>query len=532
MRHLFYLALFIISSFYSSAQDTFNYSIHLEEVEIDGFPGIHSYAYGQIDDVIIILGGRRDGIHARHPFAAFPRAFSNDDIILLDLKNKSWQSKALESLPTNIAEQLSATNINFHQDGDNLILIGGYGYSASRNDHLTYPYLTVVDLRGLKEAILTDKNINPYFRQVTDVRFAVTGGHLGKLEKTFLLIGGHRFDGRYNPMGGPSFTQAYTNQIRKFQIDMSSAPLEWTEIDPIIDPIHLHRRDYNLVPMIYENNQNGYLISSGVFQLTADLPFLYPVEIFPDSIAPQTSFNQYLSNYHGAMVSLHESSSGSMHIFFFGGISQFYFEGDSLIQDNLVPFVSTISRVTRTSEGAYEEFKLDKEMPGLLAASAEFVINPDVPQTPHGVISLDAFQDRDSILLGHIVGGINSPERNPFSNNRTQVTRADHSIRAVYLVKEIINQYKEVDGYHDITLQIFPNPTSSQIKIKYQLYKDSRVEYLITNTLGKIVQAGDLYGDKGENIYDIPLNFDAPGIYFFTLIVDHRYYVSKRVVKQ
>lgn len=532
MRHLLLLAAFIISSLYAFAQDSFNYSIHLENIEVEGFPGIHSFAFGQLDELTFLLGGRIDGIHARQPFAAFPGNLSNNQLIILDLKNNTWQSLKLESLPIDIMEHLSASNINFYQDGGNLILVGGYGYSASRNAHLTYPYLTVVDLEGLKDAIQTNSNISPYFRQIAHQRFAVTGGHLGKLDTTFLLIGGHRFDGRYNPMGGPSYTQAYTNQISRFYLEISADVIDWTEIDPIIDPIHLHRRDYNLVPMIYENNKSGYLISSGVFQLTADLPFLYPVEIFPDSISPQTSFNQYLSNYHGAMVSLHESSSGNMHMFFFGGISQFYFVGDSLVQDNLVPFVSTISRVTRNSTGAYEEFKLDKEMPGFLAASAEFIINPELPHTLHDVISLDELQGRDSILLGHIVGGINSPERNPFSNNRAQVTSADSRIWAVYLVKEITSPYKEVEGYHHITLDIFPNPTNAQIKIKYQLQKNSRVEYLITNTLGKIVQAGDLFGDQGENIYDVNLDFSAPGIYHFTLIVDHRYYVSKKIVKQ
>ncbi|MFT5648286.1 MAG: hypothetical protein ACI976_002985 [Aureispira sp.] len=58
--------------------------------------------------------------------------------------------------------------------------------------------------------------INSYFKQITDNIFAVTGGQLGKIESTFYLVGGHRFDGRYNPMGNTTYTQTYTDKIQKF----------------------------------------------------------------------------------------------------------------------------------------------------------------------------------------------------------------------------------------------------------------------------------------------------------------------------
>ncbi|MBK8981834.1 MAG: hypothetical protein IPM38_05800 [Ignavibacteria bacterium] len=46
----------------------------------------------------------------------------------------------------------------------------------------------------------------------------MTGGQMGKIGNTFYLIGGQRFDGRYNPMGHRTYKQTYTDGIRKFEI--------------------------------------------------------------------------------------------------------------------------------------------------------------------------------------------------------------------------------------------------------------------------------------------------------------------------
>ena len=39
------------------------------------------------------------------------------------------------------------------------------------------------------------------FRVINDPVFKITGGQMGLLDSTFYLVGGHLFDGRYNPMG-------------------------------------------------------------------------------------------------------------------------------------------------------------------------------------------------------------------------------------------------------------------------------------------------------------------------------------------
>lgn len=181
-------------------------------------------------------------------------------------------------------------------------------------------------------------------------------------------------------MGNPTFRQTYTNQIRKFSIDNSDNQLSYSNYNAITDPIHLRRRDYNLLPQIFPDGEEGFTISSGVFQINADLPYLYPVDIKENSYNPVTTFNQYLSNYHSPVATFYDSLQNNMHAIFFGGISQYYYQNGTLIQDNQVPFVKTISRLTRDSKGILSEYLLPIEMPALKGSSADFIPNLELSQ--------------------------------------------------------------------------------------------------------------------------------------------------------
>ena len=127
-----------------SAQDNFDYSITLKPITIDNFPGLHSYAFGQHGNKWVLIGGRKDGLHARQPFASFPKSENNTNIFVLDISAKKVWSAPISVLPKSLYEQLQSTNMNFHQIEDTLYIIGGYGYSDSKQDHITYPNLTTV----------------------------------------------------------------------------------------------------------------------------------------------------------------------------------------------------------------------------------------------------------------------------------------------------------------------------------------------------------------------------------------------------
>ena len=523
---------FILLLFTLLAQAQFPYRIVLDEIEIEGLPGMHSFAYAQHEGKWIIIGGRLDGLHARQPFAAFPASSNNTSIFLIDVANRTFKTKSLGSLPQALQEQLQATNMNFTQSGKHLILIGGYAFAASLGNHITFPNLAVVDIPGLIAAIETDAPILPYFRQIRDEKFAVNGGQLGQIEDKHLLVGGHRFNGRYNPMGGNSFSQTYTEAIISFKLDLKGTELRYHDYEVTKDAVHLHRRDYNLVPFMFDRSTPGYLLSSGVFQKQADLPFLYPVEILSDSYTPREDFNQYLSNYHGPKVGLYQEAENQMHALFFGGISQYYYQGNEMVKDDAVPFVKTISRVTRNSDGAYTEYRMDTEMPALNTASAEFIINPRLPQTPHKVLLLDQVAE-ETIILGHILGGIESPSLNPFAMNQTQTTSASAKIYTVKLVKDTPTRVEPLDGRNPYTLTLYPNPAKDLMTLQFNLELPVPVYFMISNMEGKIVQQGPLRNiAKGLNNLDIPITSLKGGqAYVITLVFNNRFSVSKRFSK-
>ncbi len=525
------LLIFLTVSFYGQA--FFHYSVTLEPYSIPDLDGIHSYAHGQHAGKWVIIGGRLDGIHARQPFNAFPASQNNTNIQVVDPITATVWSTPLNSLPTGLREQLQSTNMQFYQDGDLLIIIGGYAYSSSEGDHITFPNLTTVNVPSLIDDIINGNAIDGNFQQITDDVFAVTGGYLGKIGEEFYLVGGHRFDGRYNPMNHATFVQTYTDAIRKFQLNNINGSWSFDNYTVISDPVHLHRRDYNLLPQVYLDGEIGYTIFSGVFQLNEDLPFLYPVDITADGYEPVGSFNQYLCNYHTAHAALFDEDANNMHNLFFGGISQYYYSGSTMMQDDNVPFVKTISRVSRGADGLLSEVRLPIEMPGYLGAGAELILNETLPMVAPGIVDLSAISE-DSFLLGYIVGGIESPTQNPFSFNNTDVTSAATTIYKVQFSKTDITPAGEVllPGYHGFAISVFPNPNDSNVfRIQVDAPEAGDVEIMLTDTSGNLILNESLEGlRQGKNELEIEMTSPIHGMTFLSVILNKKYSASVKVV--
>ncbi len=417
-----------------AAQDSsFPYSVRLEQVAVPGLPGFHSFAYGQHDGKWLIVGGRTDGIHARQPFASFPANHNNNHIFVIDPSTGEFFAESLNPLSSGLREHLQSTNMNFQQIADTLYIMGGYAFSETAGDHITFPKLTTIVVSETMNDVINGSLNEKSFGHLYDERFAVTGGQLGELDDKLILVGGHRFDGRYNPRDMPTFRQEYTHAIQSFRIDHALSGPDISFYSKVVDTDHLRRRDYNLVPYIFRDGEPGYMISTGVFQREANLPFLYNVEIGKEEFYnPIPDFEQLLSHYHSPKLSFYKEESDELHMLFFGGLAQFYFQGDQLIQDDRVPFVTTISRVTRFSDGSFAEFALPEEMPDLKGTSAEFIPNPELPKNETGVILMDAIET-DELLAGYIVGGIDTPIVNPFVTNQSAVTSASYTVYEVWL---------------------------------------------------------------------------------------------------
>lgn len=529
-----YLKLvFLYATSFVFSQSTFDHEVQLNPITIPNLPGIHSYAFGQSNGKWLIIGGRLDGIHARQPFNAFPNASNNTTIYVIDVNTQQFWSSSLNSLPTSLKEQLQSTNMNSHQDGDTLYIIGGYAFSASANDHITFNKMTSVDVPNLINAIIAGNPITSYFKQMTNEDFANTGGQLGKIGNTFYLVGGQRFDGRYNPMNNPTFVQTYANGLKKFTIDNSGTQLSIGNYEAITDAVHLHRRDYNLVPQIFPDGSEGYTVASGVFQINVDLPFLYPVDIKDTGHFPQTNFNQYLSNYHSGKVGLYDAVNNRMHSLFFGGISQYYYNGTTLVQDNNVPFVKTISRVTRFADGSLIEYQLPIQMPNLKGAGAEFIPNSNLPHYDNEVVKLNEITANE-FIVGHIYGGIQSSTLNPFTSNQSTTTSADNVIYEVKLTRTIPLGVQEINGKNPFSFTVYPNPVKNgKVKIEFDLPYATTIDYFISSLNGKIIDDGEIDSTKkGYNTMNFEIDNVSNQTVIVTFIFDNKFYVSRKVVVQ
>mgnify|MGYP001140785935 CR=1 FL=1 len=143
MKYLLNLAILAFAFLINvPGQNSFNYSVELEAVDIPGLPGLHSYAFGQHDGKWLIIGGRKDGMHARQLMFSFPQTQNNMDIFVVDNNAPQFWSASLNNLPTGIKEQLQSTNMNFYQDNDTLYIIGDYAFPTTANQHITFPNLT------------------------------------------------------------------------------------------------------------------------------------------------------------------------------------------------------------------------------------------------------------------------------------------------------------------------------------------------------------------------------------------------------
>lgn len=434
----FITTITLLLSLSVSSQTNFPYKISLEPMIPEGFSGLQSYAWAKSGNKILLIGGRTDGLHRRQPFASFNKKYNNTDLIVLDVKTEKVWKKSVTGLPAPLAEQLQSTNMEFYQQQNDLIVVGGYAYSETKRDHITHPAVLKIKVKETIDAIINNKDISSFITQLIDERMAVTGGHLNKLGDLFYLVGGQRFDGRYNPHGpdhGPGFSQQYTNQIRKFSIMEKDGEIAIENYTAVTDSALLHRRDYNLLNQYDENGREMLTIYSGVFQYEKDLPYTTLIDITAKNHSQVENFNQQFSHYHSATLPAYDKNKQTLYTIFFGGIAQNYIDQSGTVKtDNDVPFVKHISVVER-SANSIKEYLLPEQLSGYFGAAAEFIPADESFYTSNGILQLEKTGTKP-LLAGYIIGGIDSRAPNVFWSNEAEPSRASPVIWKVYLSKK------------------------------------------------------------------------------------------------
>lgn len=498
---------FLFIAFNLFAQNSFDLSI--QEVSLPNAPGLQSFVVGQHNGKWLLLGGRTDGLHQRQPFASFLAADNNTMVYVVDPVNLMVWSSSISDLPTAIYEQLQSTNMEFVQRDTVLYITGGYGYSATAGDHITHPYLTAVDLPSAIDAVMNGDGIGAHLRYLNDDRVAITGGYMHVLNDVFYSVGGQLFEGRYNPMGpthGPGFTQVYTESIKKFEIADDGTNLAINNYTETVDAVNLHRRDYNMVPQIFPNGDAGFTAFSGVFRPDVDLPWHNSVDITESGYTVNNEFDQLLSQYHSAHLPIYDQANNEMHTLFFGGMSRYYYnENDYLIDDEAVPFVKTISLVTRDANGDMVEQSLELQMPAFLGSGAEFIPLETVDYHNGEILNLNSLAVGEETLVGYIFGGIESTAENIFFINDGTQSHASTRLFEVYIAASSSTGISgnTIKGDDVFNLQVYPNPADTQVTacLMSKYLTSGKIE--VFNAAGQLVRSIAV-----ENIHNKHQHFD------------------------
>ncbi len=460
------------------------FELELEPFTIAGLPGLHSNERIVHDGKWLIIGGRTNGLHGFQPPFAFLPSTQNTTIYVVDPINQQVWSAATTTLSQNIREHITTSNMEGVQQGNYYYLIGGYGFNTAANDLITFPNVTAIDVPGLLNAVITQQPISSFFRQITDQNMALSGSRSEIIDSTIYLVFGHRFDGRYNPHNMPTFTQTYSNQIQKFTISDDGTTFSLNNLTVISDTVNFHRRDYNLVPQIFPNGAIGLTAFSGVFQYNVDLPYLNSIDITTSGYTVNNSFNQLLSQYHSAVVPFYDSTNATMHSVFFGGMSEYLYNTSGvLVQDSLVPFVKTISYVSRNSSQQIEN-RFMYEMPGYLGSNMEFYKADSILSYNNGILKLDAL-DTGKVLIGYLFGGIESDYPYVFMNGGGNSWASDKIFKLFIKKNSATGIAEHIDMIQ--SFESYPNPVKGELTLDYQLDRTLNVYCVLYDSSGRLV---------------------------------------------
>jgi hypothetical protein len=415
---------------------TLPYEVTLREISLApaDLPTLHSMATAQWQGQWILLAGRTSGLHGMTGNNAFDPQFENRNVWVIDpVTKQSWNKSLSETNPASgltadVVDSLSSVNTQYHQEGERLVIVGGYGYKRSVVDHKTYDTISFIHLPGLIEWVKqtpgTETSLAAqHIKQIRHSYFQVTGGSLEKLDGEYQLIMGQNYDGRYRP----NFNGTYTNQVRRFLVAESpDGPIIPSASMLATAPVaEYRRRDLNVATILEATaTPNQYaqraVVYSGVFTPTNGV-WTVPVVVAPggvvtmDSPTDPATLRQGFQVYHSAKVGLFHRASREMHMIMFGGLTVLEYDSatNSFVRDDQVPFTNQCGVVIRRQDGSFVQHFLSTRFPLILSPSltelrfgtnAEFFSALNVPKQHPKVIDLAAI-NRETVI-GHIFGGI------------------------------------------------------------------------------------------------------------------------------
>ncbi|MEO8151156.1 MAG: T9SS type A sorting domain-containing protein [Bacteroidia bacterium] len=515
LQTTFISILFIFAVFKSSAQVQ-QFTLSIDTASFISMPHIHSYAHAEWNDKWIFIGGRTNGLHGFTPPSGFTNNGINDSIYVVDPVTDTRMAVNIfnEFTDTLMLNALRASFFEYSQNDSMLYMVGGFGYTLDSSSYSTHANLIAVNIKNLVDDITNGLPVAPDFRLLQDSVFKVCGGNMYRMDSTYYLVFGHDFNNYYSVNDTLGFfSQQYTCEIRKFQINDDGINLSISNYNAIHDSANFHRRDYNLVPQIFPDGTTGLTAFSGVFQYFAPNPFLNSVNITSAGYEVINNFNQNLSQYNSAVMPVYNTAENKMSTVFFGGMSLYQLDTvtNTLVTDTLIPFVKTISKVVRYADSSMTEYANPTSMPALIGTNSIFIPSDSVTILHDGIIDLNALP-YGITLAGRIIGGINS--NLPNVSTSPNLSHAENLVYNVYLNKFIDTKIEDHEVKNDIlNLLVYPNPTDQTINIQFETQKPGPVSVNIYTSHGSLVK--QIYqGSLTEGKHEMKCTLQSAGTYF------------------
>ncbi len=431
---------------------------------------------------------------------------SNPLIYLWNTQNNTIFPFKTDLLDPIIIDFLSAANTNFTQDDQFLYTLGGYGQSKN-GKFKTHPVFLRVDLKKCIDSILGNGDISSAFKYIVSDHFAVAGAQLRIMDSLFYLVGGHLFSDKYDH-NNHSLNQKYTDALSIFKIVEQGDTLHYIPIQTIIDDFNFHRRDYNLNPVITETGELNLMVYSGVFQYNINRPFLNTSLIKKRSFVELPDFEHKFASYNCARFACFDSTNNEFHQLFFGGMAEYYRDSImNLTKDTYVPFVKSISSVTRRSDGSFFEYLYEEELPGFFGTNSEFLLNPDLKVLYEDIVDITSL-NKDTTYLGLLFGGIYNPSkmRNPWQNDSAHLTMSNpYHLKIFFIPDKIMSvENSKYIPEESIDIKLIPNPANTQIKIEFP--RDLKIKRLKISMLDSSGQTLKEYNYKDLASHELLLN--------------------------
>ncbi|MBK9107318.1 MAG: T9SS type A sorting domain-containing protein [Saprospiraceae bacterium] len=492
---------------------------HIDTFKIPDWPHIHSFAFASLGEKVLMIGGRTDGIHPKESGFEYDQA--NTFIYVWNTATMHIASQSFNFPNKEINGFLSAANSTFTQDKDYLYMIGGYGQDAS-GTYQTYPYLAKINIADCIHLVESSSDPASAFEFIKDSFFAVAGGQMRIQDSLYYLVGGNYFEGKYSS-NSSNVKQFYTDALSIFELFKDKDSLKYKIVFKKTDDYNFHRRDFNLSPFIDADGKEKLMVYSGVFQYNVNRPFLNTSIIDKTDVEEVFDFDQKFCAYNCAKLSFFDQTNNRSHQVFFGGMAEFYRDSvGQLTHDSYVPFVKSVSCITRNENRKFSEWMLPEEMPGFLGSNSEVYLIPGLPLVSNEIIDLNALSD-DTTNLAYIFGGIYNlgPDRNPWQNDSAHLTIANpYLIKIRYIKNKPSSNIALQNKKEKIQLETYPNPAKYTTTVFLNTNQSIKQAYIwVQNSNGKILHTKQIFPIE-NNKFELDLSNLPAGAYFVYVLAN------------